>query len=148
MICTGFNGHVTMDITGRNMLEIVLTNRFHMDIPEALRFVGEEAVLLGNLIMVLARTRTVMIEDGDTDELAHTVDTFWQFASHTTDYHLIWDEWLHLDLDVNNGWVEMIRSAEPEHLKAPEEVQPDALPDDVLEMSATGQKKRNGGKHT
>lgn len=144
MIRQGFDGRVEMEVTGNNMLGIVVGNGMDRDIPEHVTFVGDDRILYSNLKTFLSRTKNIRVLDpNEQDETVLSLMAFWEFASIEADYRKIWKEFLYRDSDVNNGWIEIMNASEQERLKAPPEVRPGSLSDDDLE-TVSPEKKRGG----
>ena len=141
MIIQGFDGKVECELTGNNMMAIVVGNGMDRDIPQQAAFTSDDRILYANLKAFLSRTKWLKVLDpNEQDETVLSLATFWDQASKEPDYAKIWKEFLYLDPAVNNGWIEMINKTETARLKSPPSVRPGTPTDEQLEdMGEVGQ---------
>lgn len=130
-----FNGKVMLDVRGLTVREMILSDGFLRDIPEAVGFKGETATLFNNVVLITSRIKPFSIPEGETDPVIVSAKAFIDFAQGNTNYRSIWDYFIDLpNLDVNNGFMNAIND---DPTLAPMEVRPNTLTNEQLEEVGT-----------
>ena len=142
---SAFDGLVTFEVTGDNLRCMIVREGFERAVPEHKDFppTGANDILFSNCHRFIGRTRSITFADGDLPESVQELRRWWELASRSTDYALIWREFGYFDIDVNNAWMEALTAydAAQSRLLAPAEVQPGAESDEALEAAETTEKK-------